>query len=364
MHDYDLIVIGGGAAGIFAAVVAAQQGLSVCVLEKRATLLSKVKVSGGGRCNVTHACFDPKAFAAHYPRGSKELLGPLHRFGPQQTIDWFAQHGVELKAEEDGRMFPITNHSETIIQCLLKQASVYKVEIRLPVHILQIEPGFRVHLENKVVSAPSLLLATGSASEGYAWAQQFGHTLASPVPSLFTLNCPSSRLLSLSGICVQDARLSVEGHMQRGALLLTHFGFSGPAALKLSAWAARSLHDKQYHASISVDWIPQETIAQTTQKLLDLKQQHPHKFLSNLNWTDLSKRLWDALIDTPQYLQQLPDRQLIRLSESLHRDVFLMEGKTTHKEEFVTCGGVKCEEIDFAPCKVFACQDYILLEKF
>jgi len=347
MQQYDVVVLGGGAAGIFAAITAAKRGLSVCVLEKRASLLAKVKVSGGGRCNVTHACFELKQFVQNYPRGHHELLGPLHHFGPEQILSWFAERGVFLKAEEDGRMFPITDQSQTIIDCFLKEAAAYGVVIHTKVTVTNITPGFCLHTEQGVFKASSVLLATGSSPEGYVWAQQLGHQIQEPVPSLFTLNCPSSPLLQLSGISVPRVTISLDQEQQTGPILLTHFGFSGPAALKLSAWAARPLHTKNYRANFYVNWLPHQKIADTFSELLALKQSQPQKQLANVPLGEIPKRLWEVLVGHEQRLHQIPDKSLRQLSEKLHRDPYLMEGKTTHKEEFVTCGGIKREEIDF-----------------
>lgn len=308
------VVVGGGAAGIFAALhaKAANSSQSVIVLEKTAVLLSKVKVSGGGRCNVTHACFDPKELVKNYPRGHKELLGPFHRFGPSDTIEWFESRGVKLKTEPDGRMFPVTNSSATIIDCLLNEAKQLGVDIRLRQRIEKIEPGFTLHLKEGKIDCEHLILATGSSLEGYQFAQGLGHTIQPPVPSLFTFNSPSSPLKDLSGIAT-IAKVQIVGtpFTQTGPLLITHFGFSGPAVLKLSAWAARHLHTCNYHFEIAIDWLPDQHLS-------------------------------------PGDKIPLPKNLARRLSEKqLHDDRYLIEGKTTHKEEFVTCGGVTLKEVDF-----------------
>lgn len=351
------MVIGGGAAGIFGAVVAAARGLSVCVVEKRAALLAKVKVSGGGRCNVTHACFDPKKFSENYPRGSQELIGPLHRFGAREMVAWLDQRGVQLKAEEDGRMFPITDSSQTIIDCLLNEAQALGVQIEMQEEVVAIRPLAQPHVENDLrfqielrtrhLSASSLLLATGSAHEGYRCAQECGHSIHSPVPSLFTFNCPSSPLLVLSGVAVAQVKLSITGCVQQGPLLLTHFGFSGPAALKLSAWAARKLHALEYRAPLSIDWLPMQSMEQTYAALRHFKESSPNKHLSTLALEGLPKRLWEVLIDNHRPIHQCTDHRLREMSEKLHRDLYAVEGKTTHKEEFVTCGGIPLHEVDF-----------------
>ena len=300
-----ITVIGGGAAGIFAALAAKKRAphIPVVVLEKTAVLLSKVKISGGGRCNVTHACFDPKKLIENYPRGGQELLGPFHRFQPQDTIDWFEERGVKLKTEPDGRIFPTTDSSSTIINCLLNEAKKLGVEIRLRERIDKPPEG-------------KLILATGSSLEGYKLAESFGHTIQPPVPSLFTFNVPTSPLKDLSGIAtIAKVTLVGSSFTQTGPLLITHFGFSGPAILKLSAWGARFLHEKNYHAEIEINWLP------GTKTLQELPKNLLKKF------------------------KQQPEIQ--KLESRLHHDRYQVDGKTTHKEEFVTCGGVTLKEIDF-----------------
>jgi hypothetical protein len=336
MSSYDLIVIGGGAAGIFAALAAknAHPQLSVLILEKTAVLLSKVKVSGGGRCNVTHACFDPKELVKNYPRGSKELLGPFHRFQPRDTIEWFETRNVFLKTESDGRMFPITDRSETIIECLLSEAKKLGIEIRVRTRVQTIRPGFVLELqEGEVLQCKKLVLATGSSGEGHAWAEGLGHTIQKPVPSLFTFNVPTSPLKELSGIAFAPVKLEVEGLTQTGPLLITHFGFSGPAALKLSAWAARPLFEKGYKAPLTINWLPSFSIEEIIKQLKT--GDNPFKF---------PKNLWKALSGD---LSSKSNKQYQALAEKLHADVYAIDGKTTHKEEFVTCGGVTLKEVDF-----------------
>lgn len=302
---YDLIVIGGGAAGIFAALTAAKKGAKVLVLEKSAQLLSKVKISGGGRCNVTHSCFEPKELIQNYPRGSKELLGPFHHFGPRDTIEWFQQRGVNVKTEKDGRIFPTSNSSETIIQCLLSEAKKLGVAIWTKQKIETIEKEgelFRIERkEEPPLESKRILLATGSHFSGYEWAKQFGHTIEKPIPSLFTFNVPTSPFKHLSGISLPDVQLHLVGTKwkQRGPLLLTHFGFSGPAVIKLSAFAAPYLYEKKYRAELDIEW--------------------------------------------PQHLP----KKLKKALEENYVTRFLIEGKTTHKEEFVTCGGVSLKEVNF-----------------
>jgi predicted Rossmann fold flavoprotein len=346
------VVIGGGAAGIFAAIrcKTLNPSAQVILLEKTNQLLAKVRISGGGRCNVTHACFDPIQLAHNYPRGSKELIGPFHHFQPKDTIAWFEERGVSLKTESDGRMFPTTDSSETIIQCLLHAASTAGVEIRKQQRVDSIqkkEPGFLI---NQQINATSVLLATGSSPWGYSAAKELGHSIVEPVPSLFTFNVPTSPLLDLSGISAPDviATLKDTPFKQRGPLLLTHWGFSGPAILKLSAWAARKLHDLAYKATLLINWTAspnQETLYQT---LLQKKQEHPLQTIPPLLPNNLLARLLTSLsIDPTTPLAKLPNKALAHLAAKLYSDPYAIDGKTTYKQEFVTAGGVDLKSVDF-----------------
>ncbi len=367
---FDCIVIGGGAAGVFAAISVknSDPSSSVLLLEKSAVLLAKVRVSGGGRCNVTHSCFDPSLLIRNYPRGTKELIGPFHRFQPNDTIAWFASKGVELKTEVDGRIFPVSDNSETIIDCLLNEARASNVEIRLRQRIESIERKdsyFEITLkEGGVLQCKRLILATGSSADGHAWAEKFGHTIQKPVPSLFTFNVPSSPLKELSGIAVESAEVQIEGTplAQRGPLLITHFGFSGPAVLKLSAWGARTLHEKEYRFDISINWLPDSTSEKTLSTLLETKKKAPQRSLPNENPFSLPKNLWKTLLDNTgadfeKRLCDIPSADLRRLAEKLHRDLYRAEGKTTHKEEFVTCGGISLKEVDFKTMQSKICPN-------
>jgi predicted Rossmann fold flavoprotein len=350
-----IVVIGGGAAGIFAALSAARKTpiASVILLEKTRQLLAKVRISGGGRCNVTHALFDPKLLSQNYPRGEKELIGPFHQFQPRDTIAWFAARGVPLKIEEDGRMFPVTDSSETIIECLLKEARSCKVDIRMEQKITAIERAerdFHIHFDHQpTLRCQSILLATGSSPQGYAFAKHFGHTIIPPVPSLFSFNVPTSPLLNLSGITIPDVSLSLKGSpfKQRGPLLLTHWGFSGPAALKLSAWAARFLHEAQYQATLVINWLPHLTLDQITERLVTLKNQKPSRSLDNENIFGLPLNLWKRLVPERTPLSHLSHKGLKQVAEILSSSIYAISGKTTYKQEFVTCGGVCLKEIDF-----------------
>ncbi len=347
---YDLIVIGGGAAGFFAAISAkaANPNARVALLEKSAVLLAKVRVSGGGRCNVTHSCFDPTLLIQNYPRGGRELRGPFHVFQPRDTIQWFESRGVTLKAEADGRIFPVTDSSETIINCLLDEAKKLGLEILLRQRIEKIEKiegGFEVG----PYQTRKLILATGSGADGHAWAAHLGHTIQKPVPSLFTFNVPTSPLKELSGISVEMAELKIVGTslVQKGPLLITHFGFSGPAALKLSAWGARVLHEKQYRVELAINWLPELNLNQVLETLTGLKKSVPQKTLLSENPFKFPKNLWKTLLGDERRLSDISLKDLQALGQKLHGDIYQVEGKTTHKEEFVTCGGVTLKEVHF-----------------
>lgn len=347
------VIIGGGAAGIFAAIRCKEKNplAQVLLLEKTNQLLAKVRISGGGRCNVTHGCFDPAQLVQNYPRGSKELLGPFHTFQPQDTVRWFEERGVKLKVEEDGRMFPVTDSSETIIQCLLYEASKLGVEMRRQTQILSLEKTrskFCIEAKNGPIFADSVLLATGSSSWGHAIAESVGHKIVSPVPSLFTFNVPSSPLLDLAGISVPNAHLSLQGtaHQHKGPLLLTHWGFSGPCALKLSAWAARTLHELEYQATLVINWVGAWTPEALTQTLLEKKRENPLQSFPPLLPNKLLARLLGRLrVDPSQMLGKIGDKLLAQIARQLTADPYTVEGKTTYKQEFVTAGGVDLKEI-------------------
>lgn len=356
---YPFIVIGGGAAGFFSAITAKQANPDhpVILLEKHAQLLSKVRVSGGGRCNVTHSCFEPKELTQNYPRGSKELLGPFNKFQPKDTISWFQDRGVELKVEPDGRMFPTTDSSETIIHCLMHEARSLGVDIRTQQKIESIKKDDThftlLFSDGTTIQASKLILATGSAPQGHLWAQSFGHQIVDPVPSLFTLNVPKFPLVELAGIAV-TAQISLKGTSfnQTAPLLITHWGFSGPAALKLSAWAARSLHAQQYKAELSIDWTPSITAEKAMDQLLMKRKEAPNQQIGTYATFDLPKNLWKKLLeraglDPIRKWIEISNGAMTKFIQQLKGDLYIMEGKTTHKEEFVTCGGVSLKEINF-----------------
>lgn len=363
-----IVVVGGGAAGFFAAVTSAKGHRKTILIEKTKSLLSKVRISGGGRCNVTHHCFDPRQLVQHYPRGGQALIGPFHRFQPRDTIEWFESRGVKLKAEEDGRMFPISDDSQTIINCLLTEAAKTGVEIRQQQGVQSIEKlnngCFSLLLvSGERLECDRLLLATGSSKEGYTFSQSLGHTIIPPVPSLFTFNIPNFSLQELSGISVERAQLKIVGTQlqQSGPLLITHWGFSGPAALKLSAWAARHLHDVHYEADLLINWLPDYSSHELNDALLRLKQEMPAQLLLKENPFKLPKQLWKTLLEKASIsphlrLSDLPNKGLVQLAETLQKDIYPVKGKTTYKQEFVTAGGICLDEVNFKTMESRKCS--------
>ena len=358
-----IVVIGGGAAGFFGAITCgeANLGMRVILLEKTTKLLSKVRVSGGGRCNVTHACFQPTVFAQQYPRGQKALKKLLPQFGAQDTVNWFEKRGVKLKTEADGRMFPQSNSSETIVECLLHAAQQAGVKIRTGVGVTAIQvaegqPGFKLELSTgETLFASKVLVATGGnpKPENYQWLQDLGHTIEAPVPSLFTLNVPGSPFKNLMGVAVPKAKIKLTGQKleTEGPLLITHWGLSGPAVLRFSAWGAKLMFGLQYTGTALVNWVPDESEDQVRIQLLQQRQSSPRKIVVSNPLFQLPARLWQRLCELAEVPDSiiwadLPGKAQNKLIELLVRTPFAVKGKTTFKEEFVTCGGVHLEEIN------------------
>lgn len=357
----DLLIIGGGAAGFFASINAAEAapGLRVLILEKSSQLLGKVRISGGGRCNVTHACFDPQQLVGYYPRGGKALLSAFTRFQPRDTVEWFRLRGVKLKTEADGRMFPITDSSQTIIDCLMRAARRQKVEIRTKTTVGRLTTDgsrFEAHLTSgEVITVRQVLLATGGDRNSLQLASRLSHSIESPVPSLFTFNIRDERLHDLAGISVPEATVRLPGHKleARGPLLVTHWGLSGPAVLRLSAWGARSLHENQYRAALVVNWLPGLTREQINHWLQDARESHPRqKAMTSPPDARLPQRLWAKLTraagfsDTTNWADA-SKTMLSHLVDEIHQGEYLIQGKGQFKDEFVTCGGVSLDEINF-----------------
>jgi predicted Rossmann fold flavoprotein len=362
MSDYDFLVIGGGAAGFFAAIHCAEHrpGLKVAILEATPRVLSKVKVSGGGRCNVTHNCFDPKALIRNYPRGSKELLGPFHKFGPKQTVEWFKKRGVELKVEDDNRMFPTTDSSQTIIDCLTTAAIQGGVELRIKTLVQSVRKdgeGFIVEAKGgERIFAKTLMLATGSAEFGLGLAKDLGHTLIEANPSLFTFEIDHPLLKGLPGVSFSNVSIELKAAAQQfaqeGPMLITHWGLSGPAVLRLSAFGARALATAQYQATIHVNFEGKTSPSQLFDELMSLKSLEARKKLVSVNPLRGPKRFWEALLESAaiggdKLWADVTKKDLTRLSELVTRCPFQVIGKGAFKEEFVTSGGIALGEIDF-----------------
>ncbi|ARS35011.1 aminoacetone oxidase family FAD-binding enzyme [Pontibacter actiniarum] len=356
-----VIVIGGGAAGFFGAITCAEANpeARVILLEKTNKLLAKVRVSGGGRCNVTHHCFVPTVFSQHYPRGAKQLKEAFKIFGAQETIDWFARRGVQLKAEPDGRMFPVTDSSETIIDCLMQEAKRAGVQIKTGAGVESIQPEqgrFKLQLSSgESIQADKVLVSTGGhpKNQGYDWLRELGHPIQEPVPSLFTFNVPSSPLKELQGVSVPQARVRIAGQKleYEGPLLITHWGYSGPAVLKLSAWGARHFFEQKYTFTALISWVPEFSEESLRESLQQFRQAHPKKTVATNPLFGLPQRLWRGLSQLADISEQvrwadLPAKNTNKLVEALLRLPVEVNGKTTFKEEFVTCGGVDLRQVN------------------
>lgn len=356
-----LLVVGGGAAGFFCAVTAARMaapGLEVFIVEKTGKLLSKVKVSGGGRCNVTHACFDIGEMIRKYPRGVHFLKRTFHQFFTKDTIAWFEERGVKLKAEDDGRMFPVTDSSQTIIECLLKEANKYDVNIRMnrEVSMLENKNGkWRIFFSNdEEMEADYICVACGGYSKvtQFRWLLELGHTISQPVPSLFTFNLPAHPIRQLMGVST-EAKVKIAGMKlnETGPVLITHWGLSGPAVLRLSAWGARELAEKQYEFGIIVNWVPDLDEQAVRGRLQLLRSGSAQKKVYAYHAFNVPQRLWQFLCEQSGIASgmrwgDLPASEQNRLVNMLLTHAFEVRGKTTFKEEFVTAGGIRLQEID------------------
>jgi hypothetical protein len=355
------VIAGAGAAGVFAAITCAgaNPARRVLILEQGNTPLAKVRVSGGGRCNVTHACFEPKELAKHYPRGGRELLGPFHRFQPRDTVAWFAARGVELKTEADGRMFPVTDSSQTIVDCLLGSAKQAGVELRPGTGLAaarRATGGFELTLtDGHSLHCSRLMLATGGLKPGPVLEviKGFGHTIAPLAPSLFTFHIKDSRLEGLPGLSVPAAAVSIPGttFVHQGPVLITHWGLSGPAILKLSAWAARWAQERNYQFTVRVNWTGLTPDALNA-RLDEARRANTSRLVRNTPLGELPGRLWERLVAAAGIPGRTPWSQLRReqstaLAGQLGACDLAVTGKSMFKEEFVTCGGVNLKEIHF-----------------
>jgi len=357
-----IAIIGGGAAGFFAAIACARASPAneVSIYERGSEFLTKVRISGGGRCNVTHACFDPRAMSERYPRGERALISPLHRFSPSDTVAWFEERGVRLKTEEDGRMFPVTDSSQTIIDCLVNEAKAAGVRLfsRKGIEtVTRSANGFELHFgAGETTICDRLLLSTGGTRSvsGEGIARALGHTLLPAVPSLFSFHVGAPWLRLLPGVSVQNVEASVPGTglRERGALLITHNGVSGPVILRLSAWGARILHRMDYEFALRVNWLPDLKEEVIRAQLRSFRQSNPNRLVMNSPLVPLPARLWEQLaiaagIDRETRWTTLSRSNATALAHVLARTEFQVNGKSLNKEEFVTCGGVDLREVDF-----------------
>lgn len=357
MH-YDVIIVGGGAAGFFTAINLGERypNLKVAIVERGKEVLAKVRISGGGRCNVTHACYDPKELVQYYPRGAKELLGPFHQFCCGDTIEWFAKYGVELKIEDDGRMFPITDSSQTIIDCFIQAAAQYKIDILQGVSVqsvYQSEKGWKLDTSKEGMTCTQLVFTTGSNPKVWQMMTDLGHRLVEPVPSLFTFNIKDKRIADLMGVAT-PAIVKVKGTKLEatGPLLITHWGMSGPGVLRLSAWGARLLAEKKYQFHLVVNWLPQFEREDLIDHLKDFKLEHAKKTVWKRGLFDFPSRLWERLVLAAGINETLTwadvsNKHLQALGAELQEGYYQVNGKSTFKDEFVTAGGIDLRDVNF-----------------
>lgn len=355
---YDVIIVGGGAAGFFTAINIVEKNpkLKVAILERGKSVLEKVRVSGGGRCNVTHACFVPNELVQFYPRGEKELRGPFHQFCSGDTIEWFERHGVKLKIEDDGRMFPTSDSSQTIIDCFISATQKLKIDVLTSQSVQSIFKGidyWKVETNHETFSCQKLVMTTGSNPKMWDVLAEIGHTIVPPVPSLFTFNIKDKRISDLMGVSafanvkVKNSKLSASG-----PLLITHWGMSGPGILRLSAWGAIELFQKNYQLAIVVNWLNDVTFEEAEKQLKELKLEHSKKIVSKKSPFNFPNRLWESLVLAAEISEEtkwadLTKKQLTDLTNQLVNAEFQVNGKSTFKEEFVTAGGIDLKEINF-----------------
>jgi predicted Rossmann fold flavoprotein len=354
---YDLIVIGGGAAGFFTAIQLAERrsDAKILILEKSNKVLAKVKVSGGGRCNVTHACFIPSDMIDHYPRGNKELLGPFHRFLCGDMMAWLSEQGVETKIEEDGRVFPVSDSSESIIACFMKLCTKYNIEIQMHCGLeglVHQQEAWTISSTQGTYQAKSIMLSTGSTPSVWKLMAGMGYEIVEPVPSLFTFNIKSKLLEELQGLSMPQAIVQILGtdFSASGPLLITHWGLSGPAILKLSSWAARDLHQLDYEFTIQIDWLGMD-VEELRNTLEDQKNNAGKRTVKKHPLFGMPRRLWEsfcyeAILREDNY-GSMTSVQIDALIKTLSASTFEVKGKSTFKEEFVTCGGIERKQIDF-----------------
>lgn len=355
---YDIIIVGGGAAGFFTAINCKEKNpkLNIAILERGKDVLTKVKISGGGRCNITHACFIPNDLVKFYPRGEKELKGPFHQFCSGDTVEWFENRGVPLKTEDDGRMFPQSDSSQTIIDCFLSLAQKHKIDIvtgQSVQTIFKATTHWKLDTQNQNYSCNQLVVCTGSNPKIWELLQELGHNIIPPVPSLFTFNIKDSRIKDLMGVSswatvkVKNSKL-----IASGPLLITHWGMSGPGILRLSAWGARELFDKNYQFALQVNWLNDWSLDDAESHLKELKTINTKKTISKKSPFDFPNRLWERIVTASGIApetkwSEISKTQLLQLALQLTCSEFKVNGKSTFKEEFVTAGGIDLKEVHF-----------------
>ena len=356
--SFDIIIAGGGAAGFFTAINIAEGNpkLKIAILERGKEVLSKVRISGGGRCNVTHACFIPNDLVKYYPRGEKELRGPFNTFCSGDTIEWFEKHGVELKIEDDGRMFPVTDSSQTIIDCFLNATKKLGIQVLTGESIQSIykaEDHWKIETQKDIFLCENLVMATGSNPKMWDMMQEMGHTIVSPVPSLFTFNIKDPRIKDLMGVsAIASVKVKNTKLEASGPLLITHWGMSGPAILRVSAWGARELFAKNYQFVLQVNWLNDVDFEECEEILKGLKQEQAKKTVAKQSPFSFPNRLWQSLvvasgIQSEARWADLSKNQLQALANQLVNAEFNVNGKSTFKEEFVTAGGIDLKEVNF-----------------
>lgn len=355
---YDILIIGGGAAGFFTAinVVEKNSTLKVAILERGKSVLEKVRISGGGRCNVTHACFVPNELVKFYPRGEKELRGPFHQFCSGDTIEWFEKHGVALKIEEDGRMFPESDSSQTIIDCFIKATKDLGIDVLTSQSVQSIyktESHFKVQTNSDTFLAEKIVMSTGSNPKMWEMLENLGHSIVSAVPSLFTFNVKDTRIKDLMGLSTfASVKVKKSKLEASGPLLITHWGMSGPGILRLSAWGARELFEKKYHFAIVVNWLNDTTFEECLILLKEIKLENAKKVVAKKAPFEMPNRLWERLVLASGISEETKwadcnKTQLNALANQLIAGEFQVNGKSTFKEEFVTAGGIDLKEVNF-----------------
>ncbi|HCK65266.1 MAG TPA: aminoacetone oxidase family FAD-binding enzyme [Anaerolineae bacterium] len=358
---WDAIIAGGGPAGFFAAIRCAELNpkLKILIIEKASQTLGKVIISGGGRCNVTHACYEPAKLITFYPRGGNELRGAFTKFQPKDTVEWFESRGVKLKTESDNRIFPVTDDSNTIADCLRESARKAGIKVKTGINLLNIERnkhGFQIEVrdEGKVfnLKAKKLVIATGSDRKILSNLESLGHSIIPPVPSLFTFNIKDKRIDGLAGVSVENVTLKMDSITSQGALLITHWGLSGPAVLRCSAWGARILFEKKYNSPLFINWLGDYTLdsaLEVLQRNKDWKENTRKKVASQPAFSQIPLRLWKQLAEFigDKNWGDVSKAELRKFAQELTAGSFVIQGKGIFKEEFVTCGGVSLKEVDF-----------------